>query len=357
MPSEQVEAPAGPLFADESVSDALLKGEEAPADGDKKPVEKGTEPPPPAGEAPTKELTAEEKAEAEKKAAEGKDKQPIPLTPEIKAIVDKEAAKATEGIRNELIQTRTKAREIVTQLEAKDQTIAELQTALAERTAKDTTPDEDARWKDFTVKTKEEFAAMDLEEQQSYLLDRADYLDYENRKKEQSRRQKAAEETRKLSASRWAGIIKSSQDELAQVIPGIFDENNDTSEKIIGFASEHGMDPDLLMALSDPGTYIQVRGDDGKYARPALLGRGSVSVVKALHGLYSKVTSDVEAMRQQIREEVTQELTKKFTETGLHDGVGDLPSARTTIADTSQIVTEDQLRAADEAQQRKFLGG
>jgi hypothetical protein len=169
----------------------------------------------------------------------------------------------------------------------RDRVIADLQ---AQVNTKPATSDEDAKWKEFKILTKEEFNDLDLSQQQEYLLDKDAFRDYQSRREESSKR-KAENDRRLEEGSRLAAqVINASRDAMAEEIPGIF-ENEEVAAGLFTFAKEHGISEELLQDLTDPATQIRVKGEDGKYGKPRYLAKGSVHIAKALHDLRVKLSN------------------------------------------------------------------
>lgn len=327
----------GPLFGDEVIlSEAELTGEEtADVAGDTAaaPGTKEAVTPPPKG-ADGKDLTAEEQAAAA--AAEGDTKDPV--------------VKATEGIRRDLVEERTQRRTLQQQLDAAQQVINDLQTALQGKPATEAVVDPLAPFKDFKELTNDEFkdlVATDYAEAQVYLKTLADYREAKRTVADQQQRQSTVAQ---VTQRHVATIINTSRDAMAKEVPGLYDANSDVSDKLIAFAEQNGMDGDLLAVLTDPATVLTERG--GKSGK--LMGGGAVAVLRFLNNLH-KSTAATEA---RLREEITNELVTKFKiDTGVFKSIGDSPSVITTPDDTGQIITEDQYRQSSEEERRKSLGG
>lgn len=325
------------LFGDEKrLTEAELTGEET---AEAKPAEPGTKDAvtsPPAGEF-GKEAAAKtpEQEAAAKAAAEDADKDPV--------------VKATEGIRRELVEERNQRRTVTQQLEAAQQTINELRAAIESGPVKDE-PSPLDKFKDFKELTDDEFkdlVASDYAEAQVYLKDLADYREAKRADADQQRqRRTVAEATHRQVAT----IINSSREAMAKEVPGLYDKDSDINDKLMSFAESNGMDVDLLVALTDPGTYVVERGaKTGKY-----VGGGAVTALRFINNLY-KAEAKIEA---RLREEITNELVEKFKiDAGVFRSLGDTPAATTTPVDTGGVITEDNFRTMSKEDERRALGG
>jgi len=329
-----------------------------------------------AGEASDESLSVEKDAgtpplsddEAAKEAQPAPDPEKKEVTPEIKPDdpIVKEVAKATAGIRNELVTERKAHRDVAAKLNDAQATIAELQAALAEQPTVSAAKSEEAeKWKDFKILSKEEFRDLcedDLRAGQEYTHDLLEYKDYQLQGKEQSSRKALAERTRKQLSDATASVINESRMTMAEVVPGIFDDDNPISGNLIAFAEQRGMDKDLLIALSDPSTVFVERGTDGKYGKPRISGKGAAAIVKMIYSLYQETSPEgIAELKKQItsqaKEDATKELIGKFKpNVGFRD-IGDAPAGKTTPSDTGQVLSEDDFRDLDDKAARAFLGG
>lgn len=329
------------LFGDETrFSEAELTGEEA-GDGaapaaatpPAQPGAKEAVTPPPAGDAGKEVQTPEQEAAA--RAAEDAGKDPV--------------VRATEGIRRELTEERQARRTLAQQLEVAQQTISQLQGEIQRGvTAPQASPMD--KFKDFKELSDDEYddlVTTDYAEAQRYIKRLADYREAQHTAAEQDRQQRSISEAAHRNA---ATIINTSREAMAQEVPGLYDEKSDINERLMTFAEQHGMDGDLLAALTDPATVIVQRGaKSGAY-----LGRGAVATLRLLHNLYQG--------EARIRDELTRSITEQVmgkvkTDAGVYKSLGDNPAQTIIPEDTGQIVTEDDFRNLSEADQRRLLGG
>lgn len=324
------------LFGDEKrLTEAELTGEEA---AEEKPAEPGTKDAvtsPPAGE-PGKEPAKTPEQEAAAKATEDAEKDSV--------------VKATEGIRRELTEERAQRRTVSQQLDEAHQVINELRAALENGPSAEAQASPLDKFKDFKELTDDEFkelVASDYAEAQVYLKDLADYREAKRADTDMQRQRNAA---KTATQRQIATVINTSREAMAKEVPGLFDENSDVNDKLMAFAESNGMDVDLLVALTDPGTFVVERGAKaGKY-----VGGGAVAALRFLNNLYQAETK----MEARLREEITNELVTKFKiDAGVFRSLGDTPSTTTTPDDTGQLITEDQMRNMSEDDKRKALGG
>lgn len=297
-----------PLFDDESISEALLKGEEEDATGKQTadPEPKGeTEDPKKADEKTDAEKEAEKKAKEEadaKKAADdlekrakeaGKTVDEIKAEDEAKAKAEAEKEKPDEkdeqisGLNTALRQERKTTK----QLKAR---VAELEASTTKDAEKDAEKDDE--FKDFKVLSNAEYDELlddDPDEAARYLYKFNRYQDHQ-RKIEQGQLEK-----HKLQSA-MTELVNDGIDAMEKIIPGITKgEAKEDAKKLTEFAIKIGFDNDVLSALTDPGTRIITRDNDG-----FILSDGAAMIVSAIKSAYdaSSVNKD------QIRKEVEAEL-------------------------------------------------
>jgi chemotaxis protein histidine kinase CheA len=372
---EKVGGDVTALFADEvsTLTEAQLMGEDVPPEGSETPAEKETVTPPPKGEDKKEgseekkqdEMTEEEKikADTDAKAKEENEIKTLSENQQVKKIVDGAIGKATEGIRAELSNTRKTAQKLHGDLTVAHETIATLETRLAESSARPVTEQEDEQWKDFKVLASEEEKAMDVEERLDYRAQLDEFRQYQNRKKEQEQHQKVIENAKKKNMQVATNLINTCRDAMAQEIPGLFDEGNTVGDELIEFAQKYGINPDFFTDLTDPGALLSRRGEGGTHKKPVYLAKGAVSLVSGMFKLMKQIREgreltevQLEEARQKGREEATKQFTEKYKETGI--SLGDLsPGGKTVIDDNGQIFTEEQFRNMSEEEKRKYLGG
>lgn len=254
--------------------------------------------------------------------------------------------KATEGIRRELTTERAQRRALEQQLDEAQRAIAALQQAPAEPAAEDPM----AKFKDFKELSDEEFAekvSTDYAAAQIYLKDLADFREAKRTAETQERQKQQAA----IAMNRnIATIINTSREAIAREVPGIYDEHSDINGKLIAFAQDHGMDVELLAALTDPGAVLTERGQKaGKF-----LGKGAVATLRFLKNVYEAEGR----IRAELTEKITNEVITKFKiDAGVFKSLGDHPSDTIPPDDTGQHIGEDQLRSMPKEDQRKYLGG
>ncbi len=329
------------LFGDETrFSEAELTGEEAgdgvAAAAATPPAEPGAKEavaPPPAGEPGKEAQTPEQEAAA--KAAEDAGKDPV--------------VKATEGIRRELTGERQARRTLEQQLGEAQQVISQLQGEIQRGvTAPQANPlDKFKDFKELSDDEYDELVTTDYAEAQRYIKRLADYREAQHTAAEHDRQQRSVSEAAQRNA---ATIINTSREAMAQEVPGLYDEKSDINERLMTFAEQHGMDGDLLAALTDPATVIVQRGaKSGIY-----LGRGAVATLRLIHNLYQGETR----IRDELTRSITEQVMEKVkTDAGVYKSLGDNPAQTIVPEDTGQTITEDDFRNLSEADQRRLLGG
>jgi hypothetical protein len=206
------------------------------------------------------------------------------------------------------------------------------------------------KFKDFKELSDDEYDELvttDYAKAQRYIKRLADYREAQHASAEQDRQQRSISEAAQRNA---ATIINTSREAMAQEVPGLYDQNSDINERLMTFAEQHGMDGDLLAALTDPATVIVQRGaKSGAY-----LGRGAVATLRLIHNLYQGEAR----IRGELTRSITEEVMGKVkTDAGVYKSLGDNPAQTTIPEDTGQIVTEDDFRNLSEADQRRLLGG
>ncbi len=68
---------------------------------------------------------------------------------------------------------------------------------------------------------------------------------------------------------------------MEKIAPGIFDDKTGTAASLVAAAESAGLDPEVIVPLTDPNAIIHVPDGKGGYGR-FLLGKGAVSVVAML---------------------------------------------------------------------------
>lgn len=154
--------------------------------------------------------------------------------------------------------------------------------------------------------------------------------------------------------------ISKAQARMLKAVPGLFDPEAKVNQDLAEFALTEGLDVDFLKAVTDPATKIIPRG--GK--SPILLGEQAAGFVEFLFGTYSKGSSEAERIAKAVaeaevktREAVTKEMMAKIKENAAdHRSIGDLPGVSDKIK-SGALLTEAELAALSEEEQRAYLGG
>jgi len=331
-----VQAEAVNLFDDESVSEAMLKGEDiqdTPAPEDKPgedppadPEAKGNDDPEKAGDDPEKKEDGD-KPDPEKLEAD-------PEKPESDA-----GGKPPKGFVpiQALQEERSKRKDLAQQL-------SELQEAVELLGKKEESEGADEETK---------FVVLDDDAVESLIEeDPQEALRYQVRLQKHQAKQRAvnlAKQNEDLQVSE--GVV-----EIQQIIPDIYEENSSSGADLADFAVEKGFNPEYLTLLTDPRT--KLIAPDGK--TKMILGVGAASVIKVLNDLKSGTPVTKDALRQQIEQEITEEVTQKVLAKIKGDpapmSINDLPGAPEEIRGDT-ILSEAQLSKMSKAEVDAYLRG
>lgn len=273
----------GGLFEDEPrPSEAELKGEqEAPTEEPEgKPQE--TESKPPDSEA--KGEKAEEKKEEEKKEEPAEQKPP-------EGYVPKQALSEARG-----------------QMKALKEQLASLQAENASlKAAPAPAPMDESEFKDFKVLSKSEFNDLLDEDPAEAVRYQARLIEYKDFKKS-----KEAAETAKAQAQHeLQNKVNEWTAKIAEIVPGIYDDNSEVGKKLAVFAEEHGFtDAAYLEAMTDPRTMIIPHGQNQTF----LMGPGAANFLKLLSTAHKKISdADPDKLRQKFIDEETPKIVERVT--------------------------------------------
>jgi hypothetical protein len=343
------DAEVTPLFSDESVSDADLRGEpteEEPADSGPTGETEDKESSEPEGGDKETQSVSEAKPEGE---VENKEK-PDESSTEDKQVEEKPAdSKPPKGFLPvaAVQKERRKAQSLAVELEAAK---AEIE-AMKEQTAE---PDELEDFKVLSIKEFQDLLSEDPDEANLYQYKHQQYL-------ERKREAKQAEQAKERARATEMSIISEGLDECEKVLPGFKDQSNPDIQKIADYAvDEIGIEPDILYDMTNPGTKI-VNAKGEQY----ILGVGAaqlIKMIKTAHAVPSaeSIRKEVEAeLRPQLTAEIQKDLIKKLKS---GEGFRSLDSASASSRKEAAPVTggsmsEKEFASKSPEEQRELLGG
>ena len=329
------------IFEDESISEAMLKGEDiqetpapedkpgedSPADpeaiGDKDPEKTGDEDSEKVGDEDQEkaENTDPEKTGEEGSEKTGEDKSEIGKPP--KGFVPIQALQEERGKRKEIAHQLLELQEAVELLGKQD------------------------------VDTVDEFVILDDAAVENLIEeDPQEALRYQLKLQKHQAKQRAinlAKQSEDLQISE--GVV-----EIQHIIPDIYEENSSSGSALADFAVEKGFNPEYLTLLTDPRT--KLIAPDGK--TKVVLGVGAASVIKVLNDLKSGMPANKDELRQQLEKEITEEVTQKVLAKIKGDpvpvSINDLPGAAEEIRGDT-ILSEAQLSKMSKAEVDAYLRG
>lgn len=352
-----------PLFSDENVSDAELRGEEPeeeePPAGDEKtatPESEGDKKP---DEKPADEKADEKKADAEAKPEEQeqdkeKSEEPDYSKPPPKGYVPLPA----------MHEARDTIKSLKEQLAVANQNTASLQAELEQ--AK-TAPKEQAlpdEFKDFEVLSAEQFNEL-VDDDPEEALKYNHKLQRYNAHQAKLATEQANELRRKQQID---AVIQQSVQKIGTVAPGIYDEGSTLANDLFEFAVQSGINENYIPLLTAPATRILPVDKNGNVSKVSYpLGEGAASIVGMLYKFYqSQKESNPETLRakikaeveKEVRESVTKELMQKIkTDPTGFRSISDVPGGSDDEIDDKKVYTERDFANLGEAEQRKILGG
>jgi hypothetical protein len=167
---------------------------------------------------------------------------------------------------------------------------------------------------------------------------------------------KAAEQHMAAATS----MVQAAYREISEDIPEIYAEDGAYAGKLIEFAAENGIPKQLLPVLTNPNTVVQTNSSKA----PVILGNGAAALVRFINNMYkARGAENVEALREQIRADLETEVTAKIMEKIKKAGKADFrdldvpTDGSATDRDTMQPITEESYARMTDADRRKFLGG
>lgn len=299
----------------------------------------------------------EEEAESETEPEETKEKGKPP-----EGYVPHQALKEEREIRQNLQRELRALRDEITDL--KQSRFAGQPTGEEGQEAKESDVPEE--FKEFKPLSEEEFEEL-LEDDPAEALkyqrkeDRYNKWQTEKARQEQTYKERAKEEKR---------IIDEAFEEMANEVPGLFDEDKGVSKKLSEFAGEKGLEQHFLAALTDPETLILPPGMN----QPLLLGKGASQVVKFIHQMHEGFSEvDEKALTDKITAELTpkiearmkKELLEKFkrNQSGEDEykSLDEIPASDESGADGkvfgNRMLSEAELARLTPEQQEKYLRG
>ena len=293
-----------PLFKDEGVSEAELRGDDSVAAGEKKadPGPKGDESTQKAAEEAAKLAGPDGKAEADAKVkadADAKAQAEKPTLP--KEVVDK-LSQNEEHISG-LTTAVSRERQTVKVLKTENQRLAAENEQLKQPKA--STDKEAEKFKDFKVLSEEEYDSLvdkDPDSASKYLYKLNKYQDYQSQIKNSK-----TIEARAKSAEKE--IVDYGISELEKVLPGITQGKNDLAAKLTEFAVKHGVDDSVLAVLTDPRTkVITPQGEN------LIIGDGAAQLVALIKSTFEAVSNvpDRAKIEAELRPIIEAEVQKKI---------------------------------------------
>ena len=313
-----------PLFPEEAMSDAELRGESS---GD--------------NDISNEDAESEEEHAADLEAAEEypEEEPEAKETPEVK-----EDAKPPAGTvpHQALKEERAKRQALAKELA---DLRAEFNAAKEAKTAEPEAEPEVKPLPDFKVLTKAEFKELLEEDAVKAIEYQQDLFEY----KEQLR-------AAKQQTEREQALLQSSYDRVQKAIPGLYEEGSDLGNKLSEFAVEQGFNRDLLGPMADPRTKIVVNG------KSQSLGDGAASLVELVYKFQQAVNAaDPATVRAEVEAELRASITKellakiKNDPTGGYRALGDAGGKNADPAPTD--FSEKRYANMSEAEKRRALGG
>ena len=343
-----------PLFANEGVTEAQLKGEDATGDKTATPEPKSDDTEKKGEETPEAKKAAEEKSEADAKVTEAKAKEDAEKAKaEIPADVKAEVAKKDEHIAG-LTTAVTQERQAVKRLKQEVQRLSAENQQLKTPKAG---PDEADKFKDFKVLSPEEYDALVDEDPDAAVRYSYKYNLYREHKTEIERRKTIENQVKAAETE----IVNYGFQELEKVLPGVTQGKNDMAGVLTNFAVQNGISDSVLAILTHPGTKVTtIEGEN------LLMGEGAAQLVHLIKASYEKVSSvpDRKKIEAELRPIIESEVQTKIIEKLKQDPSGGFRSldqlAGSGKKDSKPILgtfSESDYAQMTEAEQRAALGG
>lgn len=299
---ENTEAEYTPLFSEEAVSDAELRGETDTAK-DTAAAE------PKVGETEQKADTGE--------AATADKAEPVEVQKEDAKVADPEKTETVEGNEAEDKAKAAEAdaeptavkpppgyvrQEALHQERRLTKSLKAENARLAAELGKATAPKVDQNeFKDFKVLTDAEYTQMAEEDPTKAQLYLYQYNRYQTHQREVREAQMLDQQSREVAQS----IVAEAVQELDAVLPGLSEGRNEEAPKLIEFAKTQGVHESVIAVLTDPRT--QIRTSDG---RSVMLGNAAVQLVSFIKNASAMASSKPDMAK--IRAEVEAELRPKL---------------------------------------------
>jgi len=347
-----------PLFEDENVSDAALKGEEPsteekPADSessDEKPPEK--EKPEEAEKEPEEPEKPDEK---DPDVAEKPEEKPDPNAPPPKGFVPIQA----------LHESRENERSLKDHIASLERNLELLQAAPEKKVGTEKS-EEPEMFKEFKVLSDaewKELVAEDVEEALIYSRKLDEYNRYQSNKQREKQLEVA-------EMQRIESVIKDSVRLIADKVPGIYEDDGEVQKKLYDFGVDNGFDGQFLTVMSNPATRIIPVGQDGKpTGKEYPLGKGAASLVSMINKFHETISSnDPDKIRSEIekdvetrlRSELSKELMAKIKnneDVGSFRSISDAPGGSNEEPHMKKHYSEKDFFNMSEEEKRRALGG
>ena len=350
-----------PLFENEKVSEAELKGEESstdekPADSessDEKTPEKEKPEKAEPEEAEKKSEEPEKTDEKDPDVAEKPEEKPDPNAPPPKGFVPIQA----------LHESRENERSLKDHIASLERNLELIQ---AEKKVDTEKSEEPEMFKDFKVLSDaewKELVAEDVEEALIYSRKLDEYNQYQSNKQREKQLELA-------EMQRTEAVIRDSVRLIAEKVPGIYEDDGEVQRKLYDFGVENGFDGQFLTVMSNPATRIIPVGQDGKpTGKEYPLGKGAASLVSMINRFHEAISSnDAEKIRSEIekdvetrlRNELSKELMAKIKnneDVGSFRSISDAPGGSNEEPHMKKHYSEKDFFNMSEEEKRRVLGG
>ena len=236
---------------------------------------------------------------------------------------------------------------------------AEIQKLQAEHEKLKAPKTEPEEFKDFKVRTTEEYKQLleaDSDAASLYLYNYNRYLEHQNSIQRQQTAEKQASDAEK-------SLVIEGATEIEKIVPGFYRDKDPETDSLAKFAVSNGFEPGLLYDMSNPATKIIAANGD-KY----VLGAGAAQLVKMIKNTFaaigkipneSDIRKSIEAeLRPKIESEVqAMAIAKLKGQDAFHSLDSATSSSEKKIKSSTGAISEKDYANLSQAEQAALLGG
>lgn len=219
--------------------------------------------------------------------------------------------------------------------------------AVAKRPAEKAEPEEE-----FKVLSKEELLELYEDDPREAL---AYTVELQEHKEKQAAKEKEAQ-LQQYETAQAQQVFKETADLMEKAVPGIFDDESDTQEKLVEFAESMGFSENLFF-LTNPETKVILPGE----SKPTYLGKQAAEVLGFIAGLQEKLNSpDRTKMETELRKTIEAEVLQKLKSSPGKDfkSLADIPTSETEKPRKfDRVLSETEFAKLSAQEQEAYLTG